>query len=177
MEKPRKREVLEGGRLLGVLARVDPEVYEAIKAEAEESGVPPHEVLIKIAKNYFLFQRVEQANLSVQQLMLAWDILERMLRFSMWLHASLATTFFSEMTEAYGKLIDERVKQHLKTIEETAGKEKGSEVAKRLMDVLVPVLEGFLQEMMRSVLKVGGVKVPGLKVPVNLEVAGESGSS
>jgi len=179
-KKKKVKQVLDGGRLLGVIARSDPELYEQLKLEAEKNGAPPHEIIITYLKKYMFISQAQAAGLTVEQLLLAWDVLERMLRFSMWLHTTLATTFFSEMTQAYAKMIDERVKQYTQALEEREKKAKGSDVVGRLFDMLMPLLEGQMRQFMTAWMKASGQPIPPefkMSVPVNLKIKEEERNS
>jgi len=175
-KKKRQQQLLEHGRLLGTIAKIDKDLYEIIKQEAEKNGDNPHQIIVANLKKYYMLQRAQEMNLTVDQLLLAWDILERMLKFSMWLHMSLATQFFSELTSAYGRLIDERVKQYQTMLEQQQKQEKSKDIMGRMLDMILPLLEGQLKQWMASYLKATGQPIPQnlkLNIPVNLRIRGE----
>jgi len=176
-KRKRQQQLLEHGRLLGTIAKIDPDLYEIIRQESEKSNENPHQIIVANLRKYYLLQRAQESNITVDQLLLAWDILERMLKFSMWLHMSLATQFFSELTQAYGRLIDERVKQYTQMIEQKEKKEKSGDIIGRVMDMLFPLLEGQLKQWMTQYLKASGQPIPEslkLNIPVNLRIKGEN---
>jgi hypothetical protein len=174
-EKPKRKqkssESLEFGRLLGIIARVDPELYEAISKISEETGETPTNVVIKSLKNYFLIQKVEASNMSVSQLLMAFDVFSRIAETITRIYTNLGALFFSEMTQKIGAIITERVEERLKLMTPQSEVKKPSEIDERLKSKLADVLEGVIDEMLRMAFKMSGFKVPeALKVKIPVEV-------
>ena len=180
-EKPKKKQKtdsLEVGRLLGVIARVDPELYEAISRLAEETNDTPTNVIVKSLKNYFLIQKVEASNMSVSQLLMAFDVFARIAETITKIYTSLGALFFSEMTTSIGEIIERRVKERLEALGVSAPKEekKPSDIELRLKSKLADVVEAVVEELLRMSFKMSGFKVPEalkVKIPVNVEIVEE----
>jgi len=173
-EKARKRKELgmDMGRLLGVLAREDPELYSAIKEYAEVNNQPVTDTVITIVKKYFLMQRMQQANLSMEQLLVAWDVFKELMKYSIWMYTSLGTMFFSEMTRSFGEIIDQRVQQYIQASAKNT--DRYAELKGKLMDMLMAMLEGFIKDVAKMPYKMGGKEVPEelkTKIPVTIEEA------
>ena len=174
-KKVNKRDLLDMGRLLGVIAREDPELYQAIKQYAEVNEQPAHQTVINILKQYFLIQRVKMANLDMEQLFTAWEILKELIKYSMWMYTSLGTMFFSEMTRAYGEVIDQKVKAHLENIQQSQPVDE--ELRRRLLGTLLDIMEPMLKSTLKAVFKAQGQPIPEslkVKVPVNLTIEEKS---
>jgi phosphopantothenoylcysteine synthetase/decarboxylase len=176
-EKPKRKqkssESLEIGRLLGAIARIDPELYEAISKLAEESGDTPTNVVVKSLKNYFLIQKVEATNMNVSQLLLAFDVFSRIAETITKIYTSLGALFFSEMTSSIGEIIEKRVKERLEALSATTAQveKKPSDIELRLKSKLADVVEGVVEELLRMSFKMSGFKIPeALKVKIPVEV-------
>ena len=178
-KKRRQVDALEFGRIMGVIARSDPELYEAISKIAEETNDTPTNVVIKSLKNYFLIQKIEATNMNVGQLLIAFDVFTRIAETITRIYTSLGALFFSEMTNAIGAIIDKRVQERLELVSNNKGGERPSELELRLKSKLADIVEGVVEEMLRYVLKLGGLKVPEslkVKVPVELHIEEEKPS-
>jgi hypothetical protein len=171
-KRKRKKEVgMDVGRMLGILAREDPEFYTALKQYAESNGLELHEATIMLLKKQILYQRIQYTNINIEQLMSAWDILKELIHYSIQLYTSMSGIFFSEMTRAYSELIESKLKE----IQETKAPqpvEVDSRLKQKLLDILEPMLDSMVEMSFRAM----GMKIPDnmkVKVPVKIEVLGE----
>jgi signal transduction histidine kinase len=167
-----KEEVLEGGRLLGVIARVDPELYEFLEETAERTGESPINIMVNMVKKYLVIQKVEKSSMNIDQLMVAFDLFKDLVKEAMSMYMSLATAFFNEMTVTLGQIVESKVQERLKELEVLERPEDA--VRKRLITTFLNILEPMLYELMRNVIKATGGKVPEslkLKVPVEVKVS------
>jgi len=173
-EKPKKKQKTEGleiGRLLGVIARIDPELYDAISKIAEESGETPSNVVVKSLKNYFLIQKVEASNMNVGQLLLAFDVFTRIAETITRIYTHLGALLFNEMTSSIGEIVEKRVKERLETLANVESEKKPSDIDARFKSKLADIVEGLIDEMFRYAFKASGFKTPeSLKVKIPVEV-------
>jgi len=174
--KPAPKEVLDTGRLLGVIAKSDPELYAALKEYAEANEQPTHQIVIQILKQYFLTQKIKLANIDIEQLIIAWDILKQLIQYSIQLYTSLGTAFFNQMTQAYGELINQRVQQALERMKEE--KPVNEELKSKLMNMMLNVVEPLMTNMIKSMFKASGQPIPeGLKTKVPVSIKVEEGEN
>jgi len=169
--KASREEVLEAGRLLGVIARVDPEIYEYLEEISERTGESPINIIVNMVKKYLIIQKVERSNINIDQLMVAFDLFRDLVREAMSMYMSLATAFFNEMTVTLGQIVESKVQERLKEIE--ALQKPDEAVRKRLMNTFLNILEPMMYEILKTTFKASGVKVPEslkLKVPVEVKV-------
>lgn len=169
-KKVEKEKGMDIGRLLGVIAREDPELYGALKEYAEREGVKITEATINIIKKYFLYQKIEASNLSMEQVMTAWELFREMARDVIQMYTSMGAMFFSEMTEAWSKLIQEQVEKRLEMLKSEA--DPSYEIRKKMLDAFLNIVEPLMKSFMASALRAAGVQVPDelkLKVPVTIE--------
>jgi hypothetical protein len=169
--KATKEEVLESGRLLGVIARVDPELYEFLEETAERTGESPINIMVNMVKKYLVIQKVEKSSMNIDQLMVAFDLFRDLVKEAMSMYMSLATAFFNEMTITLGQIVESKVQERLKELEVLERPDEA--VRKRLMNTFLNVLEPMIYELVRNMIKAGGGKVPDslkLKVPVEVKV-------
>jgi len=166
--KPTRKEVLEGGRLLGVIARSDPELYTAITEMAEEAGESPFNVTITMLKKYMMIQKVQYSNINMEQLMVAFDIFSSIAKEVIKMYTTLATIFFSDLTSSMAKMVDERIKER-----EAAAKPIEDKLKDKLINMVVNMVEPMIMEAVRSSYRATGRQLPEplkVKVPVTITV-------
>lgn len=170
--KEEKEKGMDIGRLLGVIAREDPELYNALKEYAEREGVKLSDATINIIKKYFLYQKVEQANLNLEQVMLAWEIFRDIAKDVVQMYTQLGSLFFSEMTEAWSSLIQEQVERRLEAMKVEDDVDR--ELKKRLVNMMVNFAESMAKTMMKTMYKSYGIQVPEeLKTKIPIEIVRE----
>jgi len=166
--KAKKEEVLEVGRLLGAIAKVDPDVYEVIKSMAEQEGEKPITVLANIVKKYLLIQKVQQSSMTMEQLLAAIEIFRQIASMVTETYLSIAKMFFSEMTATIGEIIEQKVNERLE-----GRSEKGEKIRGRLIDIMLNMVEAIMTETMKVAYRSSGQQIPEslkLKIPVEVKV-------
>jgi cation diffusion facilitator CzcD-associated flavoprotein CzcO len=158
--KPVKQEVLESGRILGAIARIDPELYEAIEKLAEETGEPPINVTVNLLKKYMVIQKVNMAGLNVEQLMTAFDIFDRIARNVTTMYVGLGSFFFDKMTMAMSELVEKKVEEKMK---------EKKPIDERFKDRLLGMLENMLEPMITDTLRMS-YRAAGMPIPESLKV-------
>jgi len=177
-EKPTVKQVLDEGRALAPIARRDPELFEAIREFAENEGINTVEATTLLLKRHLLLQKVETSNLNVQQLMVAWDILREMMKMNIWMFTSMGSLFFSEMTQAMGQIIEERVNQKLSSLD--IGQEKKSANVDKFKEKLFDIIEPMLDTVMTSMFRASGQPIPDklkVKIPVDINIKDSGGNA
>jgi len=175
--KPTRKEVLEGGRLLGVIARSDPELYAAITEMAEEAGESPFNVTITMLRKYMMIQKVQYSNINMEQLMVAFDIFSSIAKEVIKMYTTLAAVFFSELTSSMARMVDERIK------EREAARPVEDKLKDKLVSMVVNILEPMIMDIVRSSYRAAGSQLPEslkVKVPVTITVKepeGQEGNS
>lgn len=162
---------MEMGRILGVMAREDPELYTAIKEYAEKNNMEVTEAVSTLLKKQFLHQKLTYTNVSVDQLLVAWDILKDLIQYSTQLYTSMSTLFFSDMTRAYSELIEQKINEKLENVQTAPPMD--SKLREKLMNIIEPMIDGLISMSMKGM----GMNVPEqlkAKVPVKLEVTENS---
>ena len=166
----RKQLGMDVGRMLGVLAREDPELYSALKEYSEINNMGMTDTVITVVKKYFLMQKVQQSNLNMEQLLVAWDIFKELMKYSIWMYTSLGTMFFSEMTESFGKVIDQRVQQYVEAMQKNNSKQL--EFKERVMNLFMTMLEGLIKDVAKMPYRMANKPIPEelkTKIPVKIE--------
>jgi len=148
----------EIGRILGVLAREDPELYTALKEYAEREGIGLTEAALRLLKKQFLMERVAMEGINVNQLLTAWDILRQMLEFAAHMYSTTLNIFLSESHVAIKQAVEERAKET---------KAKPSPLPPTVVNELImPLFSWAIAKALEPL----GFKMPQKKVPVSLEV-------
>jgi hypothetical protein len=178
--KAAQKEVLEGGRLLGVISRTDPEVYMVIKEIAEREGENPINVMVNIVKKYMMIQKVEQSKLSLEQILAAFELFKDIARESIKMYVDLAGLVFSDLTTSFGQIIEKKAEQLAKT--DNGDRELRRMMTQKLLQAYEPILQmmsAMMSNMMANMLKMQGINVnmpqttsdKGKKdIPVNINI-------
>ena len=170
-ERKKKKEMgMDIGRMLGVLAREDPELYTALKEYAEKNNMEMHDAVTTLLKKQFLHQKLTYSNINVEQLLVAWDILKDLIVYSTNLYTSLSTLFFSDMTKAYSELIEQKIQEKMEKQAQTPSPQP---LDSKLREKLLKMIDPLIDMMMGMAMGTAGLKVPDsmkVKIPVTYEV-------
>ena len=179
----KKDDILDGGRLLGVISRTDPEIYAVIKEIAERENANPIEVMINIIKKYFIVQKIEQSKLNLDQILVAFELFKDIARESIKMYVDLAGLVFSDLTTSFGQIIEKKAEQLSRV--DPAEREFKKMLYTKILQAYEPMMQ-MLSVMMSSVmfnmLKMQGinVNVPVQQnkkdIPVNINIEYEKKS-
>jgi len=179
-KKKTREEALEGGRLLGVIARQDPELYATISEIAQLEGTSPMDVTVTFLKKYILSKKVTESNLNMEQILTAFEIFKEMAREIIRMYTTMSTLFFSEMTTAYAELINQRVEERLKYMQQS--KPVDEQFKNRMMNMMLSVLEPMMMHTIRQAFKASGAPIPetlkaNIPVEIKIKSSEENGGS
>jgi|YelNatPaOPRAMG01_1025707.scaffolds.fasta_scaffold78078_2 hypothetical protein len=179
--KPSQKEVLDGGRILGVISRTDPEVYTVIKELSEKEGENPIQVMVNIIKKYMMVQKIEQSKLSLEQILAAFELFKDIARESIKMYVDLAGLVFSDLTTSFGQIIEKKAEQLSRA--DSGDREMRRMMTQKLLQVYEPVLQMMsvmMSNMMTSMLRMQGINVnmPQIQtsnkdkkdIPVNINI-------
>lgn len=174
----KKREVLDGGRLLGVIARTDPEVFTAIKEISEREGENPINVTVNLIKRYLLVQKIEQSKLSLDQILAAFELFKDIARESIRMYIDLAGLVFSDVTMSFGEIVEKKARQLSKT-EGVDAEIKRAMIGKILQayEPIMQMMTAMMLGMMSNMMKMQGVNINTASpqhskkdIPVNINI-------
>jgi oligoendopeptidase F len=179
--KPSQKEVLDGGRILGVISRTDPEVYAVIKEISEREGENPVQVMINIIKRYMMVQKIEQSKLSLEQILAAFELFKDIARESIKMYVDLAGLVFSDLTTSFGQIIEKKAEQLSRS--DSTDREIRRMMTQKLLQAYEPILQMMsvmMSNMMANMFKMQGINVnmpqmqtsdKGKKdIPVNINI-------
>ena len=179
--KPSQKEVLDGGRILGVISRTDPEVYSVIKEISEREGENPVQVMVNIIKKYMMVQKIEQSKLSLEQILAAFELFKDIARESIKMYVDLAGLVFSDLTTSFGQIIEKKAEQLSRS--DSTDREIRRMMTQKLLQAYEPILQMMsvmMSNMMANMLKMQGINVnmpqvqtsdKGKKdIPVNINI-------
>jgi len=145
------KEGFEAGRLLGVVARRDPELYERIKAYAESRGMKPTDVIydaLALYDEYITLSGVDTKAL-MAALKLLDNLLRRMVSLMMSLNQLVTSEYFNQQIEILHNLkMREQQSVALKSEEEK--KSKAREVKEQLLMNTMNLVFNMLTNMMMT---------------------------
>jgi len=182
----KRKEVLDGGRLLGVIARTDPEVFAAIKEISEREGENPIQVTVNLIKRYLLVQKIEQSKLSLDQLLTAFELFKDIARESIRMYVDLAGLVFSDLTSSFGEIVEKKAEKLAKS------SSVDSEIKRAMISKILQAYEPMTQmmtvmmsNMMANMMKAQGINVnipaqaqfaqnqSKKDIPVNINISNE----
>jgi hypothetical protein len=179
--KPSQKEVLDGGRILGVISRTDPDVYAVIKELSEKEGENPIQVMVNIIKKYMMVQKIEQSKLSLEQILAAFELFKDIARESIKMYVDLAGLVFSDLTTSFGQIIEKKAEQLSRA--DSSDRELRRMMTQKLLQVYEPMLQMMsvmMSNMMANMLKMQGINInmpqtqtsdKGKKdIPVNINI-------
>jgi hypothetical protein len=164
----RRKEALPLATQMSILSRTEPEIYEFVKRYAEENGLTLNQAVSELLKKQVVIQNVTMKGMSADQLLISFDILKEFMKFGVQSFVEMSKLFFSEMTQSYSQLVQEKVKE----IETSKRSPIGEKIADKLMDLMMPMI----QYTMASTFKSAKIPIPeNLKsnIPVELEIEEE----
>ena len=166
--KPSQKDVLDGGRILGVISRTDPEVYAVIKELSEREGENPVQVMVNIIKKYMMVQKIEQSKLSLEQILAAFELFKDIARESIKMYVDLAGLVFSDLTTSFGQIIEKKAEQLSRT--DSTDREMRKMMMQKLLQAYEPILQmmsAMMSNMMANMLKMQGINVnmPQVQTP------------
>jgi len=147
------KEGFEAGRLLGVVARRDPELYERIKAYAETRGMKPTDVIydaLALYDEYITLSGVDTKAL-MAALKLLDNLLRRMVGLMMSLNQLVTSEYFNQQIEILHSLkMREQQSAALRSEEEK--KSRAREVREQLLMNTVNLVFNLLTNMMTTMM-------------------------
>ena len=157
VEKPKKRrrgideESFEAGRILGVIARKDPELYERLRNYANATGKKMtdviHEALV-VYDDYIALGSVDTRCL-MAALRLLDNLFKRLLQMMMTLNQYFTTEFFQQQIDIIYQLQQQRAQQQQQAaIEEKRARQ--SEVKAKLMEMTMNLFMNMLSALMAT---------------------------
>jgi vacuolar-type H+-ATPase catalytic subunit A/Vma1 len=164
----RRREALPLATQMSILSRTEPEIYEFVKRYAEENNLTINQAVAELLKKQVVIQNVTMKGMTADQLLISFDILKEFMKFGIQSFVEMSKLFFSEMTQSYSQLIQEKVKE----IEAS----KRSPISEKLVDKVVDLMMPMLQYTMASTFKAAKIPLPeNLKanIPVELQIENE----
>jgi hypothetical protein len=164
----RRREALPLATQMSILSRTEPEIYEFIKRYAEEHGLTLNQAVVELLKKQVIIQNVTMKGITADQLLITFDILKEFIHFGVQSFVEMSKLFFSEMTQSFSQLVQEKVKE----IEAS----KRSPIMEKIADKLIDFMMPMLQYAMAQSFKAAKLPIPeSLKanIPVELEIEKE----
>lgn len=169
-ERKKKKEVLDTGRTFGSLAHSSPELWSYVEKESMLTGRKKHEIIEEALSRLILEREVIASGLTMEQLLAAWDIKDRIDRMVSEKVVRFGLDFIRGFLNEVGVMINEiqyqRGEQMKKILEEEKKKDieyqmkrTQAEIAGQLMNVLMPLIMTSLQ----SIYKAQGISMPEIK--------------
>ena len=175
VEKPkrRKREIdeesFEVGRILGVIARKDPELYERLRNYANATGMKMtdiiHEALL-VYDDYITLSSVDTRCL-MAALRLLDNLFKRLLQMMLTLNQYFTSEFFQQQIDIIYQLQRQRTQQQQQMIQEEK-KAKQNEIKARLVEMTMNTVFSLLSTLTGSMMSMATGAKPQTTTPVSI---------
>ena len=157
-EKRRKRKVdeegFEAGRILGVIARKDPELYQRLKSYAESHGMKMSEMIYEallLYDEYLQFHAVDMRSL-LAALRLLDHLFKRLLQLMLSLNQYFTSEFFRQQVTILNELASQQAPQAQQTQQSQQSSGKVGEIRAKLIDMVVNMVINLLSSMMNMMI-------------------------
>ncbi|RLG74055.1 MAG: hypothetical protein DRO14_06095 [Thermoprotei archaeon] len=174
-------EEFEVGRRVGVVARRNRELYESVKLVAKQKGLTMSEVLEEALELWRIYQTFE--DVSPKALVAAIHFVEHMLNRAVELLVKLGAVFTSEFFKTNIDVL-QSIATHRTTQQTHASQQQQTQVPQAqgfrpspieaikeqvratVMQSMIPVLMGTVQQLLATVGKTSGAEIPQMQLPV-----------
>jgi len=159
-------ESFSAGRLLGVVARRDPELYERLKIYAEQQGMKPTEIVYDALQLYdeFLTLSAVDAKSLVAALKLLDHLFKRLMQMMLTLNQFFTSEFFTQQIEIMHNIRQQQMQELAKQQAEEK-KSKKQELKEQIMMSVMNMFMGLLTNMMTNMFKLQGAQAPQVQLP------------
>jgi len=143
-------ESFSAGRLLGVVARRDPELYERLKIYAEQQGMKPTDIVYDALQLYdeFLTLSAVDAKGLVAALKLLDHLFKRLMQMMLTLNQYFTSEFFTQQIEIMHNLRQQQVQQQQQA-EKSKRQELKEQLVMNIMNMVFTMLSNVMMNMVR----------------------------
>jgi hypothetical protein len=160
-KKKQNEDILEIGRTMGALSRTDEEIWAAVEKEAILTGRRKHDIIAEKIAKALIIEEVVQRGLTMEQLLAAWELKDRIETLLFKKVMTLGTTFFGTLLQQVGELvagisqyqkeqIDKMVEEEKKKDIEYQLKITKARVNAMLLNTLIPPMMNILTGMLKG---------------------------
>ncbi len=157
--KNEKDEVMETGRIFGNITRTAPELWEYLERESMITGRKKHEIMQEALSRMIIEREVILKGLTMEQILAAWDLKDRlelmMMRKIFELGVTIFGTLFTQVGSLVGNIrtaqeeaISQIVEQEKKKDIEYQMKKTQARMAATLLEMMMPTLMSTLRQIM-----------------------------
>lgn len=175
IEEPKKKTEKEGveqpqsfGRILGVIARRDPELYDKVKSLLEETGAKPSDIFEEAIRTYVEFSDYSQVNTKclMASLNMLDNLLKRVVNLMSVLNTWISSAFFQSQIEILNNIKQQKeleAKSQPKQINLSGLPDKSRE---QLANFMIGMLTNLMTGLMGSLLKptMGNTQMPNMNI-------------
>lgn len=159
------KNLMQMGRILGVIQRTHPHVLQILKEESARTGKKEYEILRDWIVNYSILRYDTWNKMSVAELYEAWQILNEFQTKAVENFGKFAKIMFSTQMQTFTDIIQEATKQ--KSGYSPEAKERALH---KLIDSFEPLIDIFSTLMTKNMQKLLGINTTQTpKIPVTIQ--------
>jgi hypothetical protein len=150
-EKKRKKkneDILDMGRTMGSLAKTDEEIWAAIEKEAMLTGRKKHDIIAEKLAKAMIIEEVVQRGLTMEQLLAAWELKDRIESLLFKKVMTLGTVFFGTLLQQVGELVAGISQYQQEQISKIVEEEKKRDIDFQIKKTRATMASTLLQAMM-----------------------------
>lgn len=172
-EKRRKSdEILERGRMFGSIAKDEPEIWEWLEKEALMTGRKKHELVADYIARAIIEREVIARGLTMEQLLAAWDLKDRLetmlMRKTLMLGTQIFTTLLNQVGEMVATIRESQEASINQIVEESKKKDIEFQLKKTQVQMMTALLNSMIMPIL-SQLKIGTTPVTTAPQPQKTE--------
>jgi len=154
-------ELLDIGRTMGALSKTDEEIWAAIEKEALLTGRKKHDIIAEMVAQSLIIREVVQKGLTMEQLLAAWELKDRIESLLFRKVMMLGTTFFGTLLQQVGELVAGISQYQQEQISRIVEEEKKRDIdfqikrtraqmASAMMNAMMPMITSLMSSMMKG---------------------------
>ena len=152
-EKKRKKkseveDILDMGRTMGSLAKTDEEIWAAIEKEAMITGRKKHDIIAEKLAKALIIEEIVQRGLTMEQLLAAWELKDRIESLLFKKVMTLGTVFFGTLLQQVGELVAGISQYQQEQISKIVEEEKKRDIDFQIKKTRAAMASTLLQAMM-----------------------------
>jgi hypothetical protein len=160
-KKKQNEDILEIGRTMGALSRTDEEIWAAVEKEAILTGRRKHDIIAEKIAKALIIEEVVQRGLTMEQLLAAWELKDRIEALLFKKVMTLGTTFFGTLLQQVGELVAGISQYQKEQIDKMVEEEKKKDIEYQLkitkarmnamlLNTLIPPMMNILTGMLKG---------------------------
>lgn len=176
-EKKKKKidEILEHGRIYGSISKEEPELWDWVEKESVITGRKKHELISDYIARAIIEREVVARGLTMEQLLAAWDLKDRMESMLMKKTITLGSQIFTALLNQIGEMLAGIKAQQEERISKIVEEEKKRDIDFQMRKTQAQIMSTMLQTVLIPMIT--QLKLPGVQLPQQIQLTSDTKKS